>query len=298
MDISFPLNENLNTLATKIIAVLVLYKSNLIDSKTYISLNSSIESLALDESIDLVVYDNSPHAMLSDADIKLSENWSIHYIHDPENPGVSKAYNVGAQIGQKLKKDWILLLDQDTNFPADAIRNYCSAIVSNPKSEVYAPILCQEKNNICLSPSGYSLKRGFPIKFPKKYGVQSLDGKTLLSSGLLISLNTFSKLDGYNINLKLDFSDFYFIDKLREFSNEFFLLNIRCYHGLSRSEETDKRGSVSRFMIYCDAKNYFANNIMEYWIICFYATIRAMKLSMNYKSLVFFVILFKSIFKK
>ena len=45
------------------------------------------------------------------------DGFRIHYISDPTNPGVSKAYNVGFELARQLNKKWLLLLDQDTVFP-------------------------------------------------------------------------------------------------------------------------------------------------------------------------------------
>ncbi len=94
--------------ANAILAVLVLYKSRLEDSATFVSLSSSLKNS--NAKMDIVVYDNSPTPMVTESE-HISDNWRIHYLHDETNPGVSKAYNEGFRIARKLQKRWLLLLD-------------------------------------------------------------------------------------------------------------------------------------------------------------------------------------------
>jgi rhamnosyltransferase len=275
------------------IAILVLYNLDLGKSNSFITLTKALQGSKT--SLDLLVYDNSPYSMLEDKDKFKGENWTIHYTHDSTNPGVSKAYNEGAKLAQKLSKRWILLLDQDTSFPSESLLKYSQAIKISPLSYIFSPYLLEENSKILLSPSGYRFKRGFPLKNSKEItpGINSLRGKTLLSSGLLIDLLTFSSLGGYNELLRLDFSDFYFIDKFRKQHSYFYLIESKCLHGLSRLEENSIDKSAVRFSICCEASRYFSENALEFFQILLFLTFRSLKLSLKYKSFLFQKIIWK-----
>jgi rhamnosyltransferase len=280
-----------------IVGVLVLYKIKLEESSSFVTLTNSLQKLQA--SLDLVVYDNSPNPMLKSSDFSQKANWKIHYIHDSTNPGVSKAYNEGAKIGQKLNKKWILLLDQDTTFSSNIMESYFNATEMSQSQNIFAPYLYQENPSILLSPSGYNFKRGFPIKNTDhlKSGITSLYGKTLLSSGLLINLMTFQDLGGYNNNLKLDFSDFYFMDQFRKLYSSFYLIDSKCLHELSRTDETSLEKSIERFSICCESAHHFSENAFEFFQIIFYLFLRSSMLSLKYKSWIFQKILYKTIIK-
>jgi rhamnosyltransferase len=277
------------------IAVLVLYKTELEESDSFITLTKSLQGLKTP--LDLLVYDNSPDPMLKNNHDFQRMNWTIHYIHDCTNPGVSKAYNEGAKLGQKLDKKWILLLDQDTKFPPDSLSKYFQATKEEPFNHIFSPYLLEENSLILLSPSGYRFKRGFPLKNNNKIssGINSLHRKTLLSSGLLIELTIFHDLGGYNEDLKLDFSDFFFIDKFRKQHSSFFLIESKCLHGLSRLEENSLDKSIIRFSICCEAAQHFATNSLEFFQIFLFLILRSFKLSFRYKSFLFQKIIYKTL---
>ena len=70
-----------------IMAVLVLYKTKLEDSETFVSLGNSLKNSKL--RMDIVVYDNSPTPMVTASEC-INDNWTIHYIHDNTNPVLAK----------------------------------------------------------------------------------------------------------------------------------------------------------------------------------------------------------------
>jgi rhamnosyltransferase len=280
-------------IADSVMGVLVLYKIPLSDSLTFTSLSKSLKSIQVH--MDLVIYDNSPKPMVQNIDIHQLSEWRIHYMHDSQNPGVSKAYNEGAKLGSRLNKKWILLLDQDTTFPQDSLLFYFEGVKISQNHKMFSPYLFQKCPPVLLSPAGYKLKRGYPLKRHNQpmAGVNAIRNKTLLSSGLLVDLDLFHSVGGYNESLKLDFSDFYFIDKLRKQISEFYLIDCKCSHRLSRLEETSIDSSSNRFLICCEAAYFFSENFFDFFQVYTYLFFRACKLSFKYKSFLFHKILFK-----
>ena len=167
--------QNYRSNVNDTLAVLVLYETRLEHCESFLSLSKNLKNSG--SKMDIVVYDNSPEPAYEK---KASfDNWNIHYIHDGSNPGVSKAYNEGFKIGKELNKKWLLLLDQDTTFPQDALIKYFDAMNSYKNSVLFAPVLIV--NNKIYSPSRYYLKRGFHLK-SIKVGFNTIRNKTLLNS--------------------------------------------------------------------------------------------------------------------
>ena len=275
-------------------AVLVLYKTRLEDSETFVSLSDSLKSSKL--IMDIVVYDNSPTPMVTAPEC-INDSWTIHYIHDETNPGVSKAYNEGIRIAQKLNKEWVLLLDQDTIFPGDAITRYFRAIHKYKGRFLFAPIL--KSGNKIWSPCRYFLKRGFHLN-SVDIGISSIKNTSLLNSGMLLHTSIFEKTGMFNEKLKLYFSDFYFIEQYREHFSDFVVIDLLCAHRISTATENrkDVEESLNRFRYFCEGAKHSANNFRDFLILLLVATCRAVKLSLIHKNLSFFVIFYNSFFTR
>lgn len=272
---------------TNILFILVLYKIQLKESEAFTSLSNCLQESTF--KVDIFIYDNSPSAILNIEDI-LHEKFNIHYFHDKTNPGVSKAYNQGFKLGQELNKQWLLLLDQDTIFPHNALLTYCKALQENHKFSLFAPILVSARGNI-YSPCNYFLKRGFPIQ-SIKVGPLRLINKSLLNSGLLINIELFEQVGGYNERLKLDFSDFDFIDRCQKIIDSVFIINTRCIHTLSSHEES-LNAALNNFTRYCKGLTvYIQVNFDGFCLFCI-TLIRACKLSLKFRSMDFIKVFFK-----
>ena len=165
--------------------ILVLYKKYLSDSISFQSLDKIFTKANI--SLDLFVYDNSPKAMVHPDQISYN-NLNIHYIHDASNSGLSKAYNEGYKAAKKLKKKWLLLLDQDTSFTEELFFTYFNAINKNRSIHLFAPFLI-DKDSI-FSPCKYYFKRGFKLKHIEP-GIHSFKQLALLNSCMLLSTESF-----------------------------------------------------------------------------------------------------------
>jgi len=265
-------------------AVLVLYKTRLEVSETFISLGNSLKNSKL--RMDIVVYDNSPTPMATALECT-NDNWTIHYIHDKTNPGVSKAYNEGFRIAEKLEKKWMLLLDQDTSFPLNAIIEYSKAVRENINICLFAPIVIS-KNKI-ISPSRYFLNRGYGLRKVKP-GVYNFHTKSLINSGMCINTRAFEKAGGYNEKIRLDFADHSFIDRYKANYSNFAVINLRCSQGFSGKQRLTLDSALVRFALYCEGARNKAVNKLDYFALMLVVFFRSGKLFLKYMSLKFFVI--------
>lgn len=258
----------------EVLAVLVLYKCKLEDSSSFRTLNLSLKDFG--GKLDVLVYDNSPISLYNESDFYIG-NIKVHYISDSLNPGVSKAYNVGADYAYSKGKKWVLLLDQDTCFPINAIAIYADYIKEG--SALGAPILLS--NDRCISPCFFRCGRGKALR-EYEIGMNEFRKISLLNSGLIIPLSLFTVSGGYNEKIALDFSDHYFIERLKKITSRYCLLEIECNHSLSASE-TDINKILNRFGYYLKGAKEYSN-----WKFSIVAFLRTIKLTLKFRDVRFF----------
>jgi GT2 family glycosyltransferase len=92
-----------------ILAILILYRMQLVDSPTYRTLRAALDAdPAIGEALTLVVADNSPEAQA------MPEGFAGRYIHDGGNLGLAQRYNEALALAEAEGSPWLLTLDQDT----------------------------------------------------------------------------------------------------------------------------------------------------------------------------------------
>jgi rhamnosyltransferase len=274
-----------------LLAVLVLYKEKLEESKTFTSLFNT--SPTWDERVHLLVYDNSPVPMHAQGAFDDSGG-HIHYLSDTSNPGVSRAYNVGARIAKQLQKHYLLLLDQDTLFPPNALSRYFNAIESYNDSPVVAPMLfCDGR---IYSPCRQVLHLHLPLRAIEP-GTVSARGKSLLNSGMCIRLDAFDKAGGFDEKIPLDFADHDFMKRYRTHFDSFFLLDMACAHGFSDKENLDAGKALTRFGYYCQGARHSIKGVTDAFSLAPVAFLRAARLSARFRTLRFLRLLFRTLLR-
>lgn len=259
------------------LAVLVLYNRTLDETETFRSLASWPEKTG--EKLDLLVYDNSPTSMFAGrADLGA---FRIHYVHDKENPGVSKAYNEGARLGRQLGKNWLLLLDQDTIFPEDAPIAYELAMNEHPGAVLFAPIL--KAGGKIYSPCRYYLKRGFHPRSIQP-GLHTIRHWSVLNSGMCISLPVFEQIGGFDERIGLDFADHEFINRFRRSFDRFVVVDAVCTHGFYDVERVSVESSVKRFALFCEGARASMRGPTDRILLPIQAALRAVKLCTRFKT--------------
>ena len=154
----------------KILCVLVLYHCKLQESRTYKTLGANNEHL--------LVFDNSENPQ----DITNIAPEAI-YIHNESNIGLSACYNQAAKYAKKHEYEWLLFLDQDTDFDEVSISDYLKAIERNPSCKMFAPMV--KCGVYTMSPMKY--KHHFALFSQKHYeGITSLHQLSRVSSSLFL----------------------------------------------------------------------------------------------------------------
>ena len=266
-----------------LIACVVMYEQAI---EKCITLNSLNKSLKNQFYLDVILYDNSTVKRENIINFKtLFNNLNIHYITDPSNPGVSKAYNEAAKMAETAGKKWLILFDQDTDIHESFIMHVLFNIQRHPCIQLFCPII--KSNNIIISPVFVSSIWQKPqISITPGTGIQLTKNFTLINSGVVISCDEFKLLGGYDEDLKLDFSDHYFFYKYKKRNKFFYVLPVINNHNLSSFFENDKQKVLKRFSIYYQASLNYSFKIKNMFPV-FWAFLRGVKLAWQYKSFSF-----------
>jgi len=274
----------------KILAVIVLYKSTLEESKSFKTLLASVESER--SVLKVLIYNNSPEYWQYEGE-KFAGLEMIS-INDHYNSGVSKAYNAAYSHAKDLGKEYILLLDQDTKISAIYLNTFCNA-QERYESELYCPMIMNGSQ--LISPAKFYLYTTKKIEFIDA-GIQPLKGLAIINSGLIISVKLFGLAGGYNECIKLDFSDFDFLKRSRKYTNHIVVLNAKCQHSLSSEVESSLVSALHRFTYYLQGAWHYNKSFFDAMGLMLWIFLRSFKLNLKYKSMAFTLGIFQFILKK
>jgi rhamnosyltransferase len=270
-----------------LLAVLVLYNQKLTGSKTFLSLFGTLPGIK--KTVHLLVYDNSPTAMHTNAELDMADG-NFEYVSNTSNPGVSKAYNIGAQVARRLGCRHMLLLDQDTFFPKNAIDSYIEAIESET-DYLFVPILvCETK---IFSPC----RNIFDVYCPMreiKAGRLPAKGLSILNSGMCVDVDAFETVGGFDESIPLDFADHDFFKRYRKHFESLLLLDIVCQHGFADKEISNIDQAATRFGLYCKGARNSIKGVNDMFSLLPQAFVRAVRLSVRFRSLRFLRLLLQA----
>lgn len=221
-----------------VLIVVVLYGQSLYASNTYRTL------VAENSDVALFVYDNSPR-LVHDQGFGCLD---VRYVSDLSNPGLSYAYNRAAEYALARGFRWLLITDQDTCFCQGLLNQYIEQINLHPDQVLFVPRMSVSSTHF-MSPVrkrffGNRLERRVPDQ------VVRFDHYAPINSGMMVSVDAFLRVGGYNERVPLDFSDFQFADRLAQFYPTFFVLDAVCQQEFS-NEVQSKEQKLARFVLYC-----------------------------------------------
>jgi GT2 family glycosyltransferase len=197
-------------------------------------------------SLQVFIYDNTDYNEWNIQSEKPVDGISVFYHRDETNPGIPVAYNYMVAAAARKGAEWVVLLDQDTMLPKDALSIYLDAIIRQPTVLVKTPVIMVE--NKIFSPFKTFFKKGKPIKKISS-GVLSIKEFGFINSGMTIKISLFFEVNGYNECVKIDFADFLFIDRLTKKIEVFEILDFSCEHHFSHSEKDIEKALV-RYSIF------------------------------------------------
>lgn len=272
----------------KLLCCVVLYKCNLVDA---VSFNRCAKSAVGRVDTRLFVFDNSPVPYCNTEELN---EMGVVYLSDTSNPGVSHAYNAAAGYARDNGYDWLLLLDQDTDFKDENYLDYCIKTISdNSNSEAIAP--CVYVNNELFSP-----QKG--LVWPKKGnyiigGYNSIKNASIINSGLLVKVDTFFSVGGYNENVPLDLADHQFMYRLGKNGVKFYLMNFELFQSFSNNVDNFESLKFRFNSLTIGCLNFEADFLMRLKVYVLMSK-RCFSLTSRYNTFAFIKILLKNICKR
>ncbi|SHP77850.1 rhamnosyltransferase [Mycobacteroides abscessus subsp. abscessus] len=230
----------------KITIIMVLYKQNINESKTFKTLNKAFRNHSeLLDQIEFVVYDNSPESQsLSD-----KKKWGkVQYVHDPRNLGISTAYNYAYQTAKVNGSQWVLLLDHDTELTED----YVNQISSNLEIdlEVAAVVPRIFSGQTLISPVVANTLR--PLKTDSLQAGLYSSPIMAINSGSLIRVSFLEKIKGFNNDFPLDYLDHWLFHEI--FSNGYKVMVMESSLNHDLSVMNYENVSISRYRSILDSE--------------------------------------------
>jgi rhamnosyltransferase len=178
----------------------------------------------------IYVFDNTDkETYIKEALIQLPK---VEFYHDYKNEGISKRLNSAAKLAIENNYNWLLTMDQDTCFSNEAIESYFKCFNDYPHKEL-----------VSMFGTEYTNKKSLVL--PK---CQPEEAENLITSGMLLNLNLFTKIGLFDEKLFIDSvdHDYCIRAKLLGFLTIKFA-NIRIQHNLG--EEVFRSSIKSLFLI-------------------------------------------------
>lgn len=266
---------------------IVTYKEKYFECLSFISLVRSFEAYKQEE-LNVIIVDNTDLDNWDVAKIEI-ENLNINYFHQKDNPGISFAYNRINDFAVENQFQWIVFLDQDTSLPIETYKVYAERASRTTGNLMAVPIVLSNKK--IISPAKYLFYRS--IKFNKiDQKVLNFKNVSCINSGLMVDVNFFKLIGGYNEKLKLDFCDHDFIEKVKK--TEYFLdiLQLELIQDFS-SDNNTKQQSLTRYEIFVKDIKQFSINRNAIYLFLFVDMPHLIKLIYKHKSFYFYKIRFK-----
>ena len=255
----------------------VLYKQHLKECQTYRTLLlPAIQRYA--DKAEVYVADNSPDSFTRDGNKESAQLAGIHFDDMKGNRGLPAAYNrlidrIKGSIDRDAEgakadyaRDWILITDQDTEFPENYLSVLCD-MAKNTTAAVLAPVV--KSGSVILSPCRRAGLRFVPGVSANDYK-EELRELFFINSGLAIRADLFYTQNiCYDESLFLDFTDFDLISQIRAASPLSFALlpDVVVRQQFSGAEERTPEADLERYRQYLSDgrvfyKKWFPGNPM------------------------------------
>lgn len=117
------------------------------------------------------------------------------------------------------------------------------------------------------------------------YGENRLAEYTLINSGMMINIKAFFDVEGYNEKVRIDYSDYQFIERFCRKYDRFFILNSICYQEFSNIVQSPQQ-KLHRYISFCDSiKNCDKSTYIDKVIYLFIVVKRMISLISETRSL-------------
>jgi GT2 family glycosyltransferase len=240
---------------SRILAVIVLYKSSIDRSSTCISIRD--QSGYDRDAFTVLVYDNSPIANSTG----LPSDWM--YVSDPINNGLPAAYNHAILRCKELGAHWVLLLDQDSRLPANFLVNLqadAALCYPQPKIAAIVPRVFSKQRQVSPFLPKFGLDRPYVV-------ARSTTSAwlTAINSAACIRVSFVESIGGFSRKFWLDYLDHWLFRKIYDTAHSVFVSEMRVEHDLSVANFNEGL-EVSRYRNILSAERTFTNEYLpRFW---------------------------------
>lgn len=189
----------------------------------------------------LYIFDNTVDPKININFFKNCENWKskIKYISFNENKGIAFALNYIAEIALKKGYKWLLTMDQDSSFSNLSFKNYFS--------------INKKLDNVAILGPNYDYKN-------KDLKVSTLlrEVELIITSGNLINLEIWKKVNGFDEKLFIDEVDHEYCYKIKKKNYKILECgNIILNHNLGKSCEKIIFGKKIKYTEHSAIRKYY-----------------------------------------
>lgn len=270
-------------LKEKILFIIVSYRQKYWETTSYKTLVNSYKSNNDKSDLHIFIADNTDEVLWDCSDYVADEGIKIKY-EKYNNLGLSYAYNRGVEYAKRNGFSWIVLLDQDSDLPKDIYTKYYESLENQ---NVYIKVPITFINNMkILSPSKYIYYRSF-LYDKINSGIMNIENHSFINTGMLIKVDFYLDVGGYNEFIKLDFTDHDFVYRAKNNTDKFEVLDIKINQDFS-SVTHSKKQAIERYSLYLrDLKEFKKGKSNQIMLFINADLLRVVKLSVKYKTLEF-----------
>lgn len=236
--------------------IIVLFQCSLDESLAYKSIQPQLESFSFD--YELILFNN-------DSEITIKDDRYL-VINSEENLKIAGAYNYALDRAVKSNRDWLLLLDQDTEVPNGYFKELQFFFSKDYKPDLAAIVPVLKSENTILSPKKVSacLRLESDVK---EFGYNKR--VTAINSMSLVNVNFIHSLGGFKNDYQLDMLDRWIYYQMMKNDKTVFVLELYANHNLSFSD-IESNVSPERYADYLSVENKFALNELSVFNILLY----------------------------
>lgn len=263
---------------------IVVYKEVFYETETFKSLLSSYQNSKDLAKLNVFIYDNSPEIFCKREYYQDAASTEVTYFKNPKNPGISEAYNHIGKYSEEHGFQAIVFLDQDTHLPDEAYRIYKDFLDNEPNFMVGIPKIMI--NGRLLSPSKYNNFRSSALpKIP--VGELPTENISWINSGMMVQTDFFINSGGYNPEIQLDFSDHFFVEKIKKQGlRKVQILPLILHQNLSAYTNTMQQ-DVTRYRFFLRDLAGYRRGKNPFKVFAYIDLPRLVRLSMKHKTLQF-----------
>jgi hypothetical protein len=214
--------------------------------------------------VHCLVYDNGPDSLPTD--------FSVHarttYLHDPRNGGTRAAYMAATDMAIVQGCYWVLLLDHDTDLPADFFRVASQALTQSESESESGRLIAAVIPYVYDGPLQVSPSLVTPYGGVSRYSVSgksSSDGHaalTAIASAALVQTHFLSSLLPIPAAFKLDYLDHWLFREIQRRGGKLTVSSAKIEHSLSVCSMHSM--DVERYRAILDAELLFLRGDAKY----------------------------------